>query len=136
MESSILSTFGLAVSQSYFPCPDDRLRPIDHLQRAEDTGDVVASRFEGEAQLHRDLLIAAVPGQSVPGGRSPARCGIVTLKMSTCGLAATISRVASMPLMPGLLMSIRITSGCRSLASRIASATESSKLCIPFRKSV
>ena len=53
------SAFGLAVSQPRFPCPQDRLRPIRHLQLAEDVGDMVAHRFEGEAQLIRDLLVAA-----------------------------------------------------------------------------
>lgn len=56
-KSSILSAFSLAVSQSRFPCPDDRLRPIGHLQLAEDVGNVVAHRLEGEAQLLGDLLI-------------------------------------------------------------------------------
>src|SRR5260370_10489579 len=53
------SAFGLAVPQPPFPSPQDRLRPIRHLQFAEDVGDMVAYRFEGEAQLIRDLLVAA-----------------------------------------------------------------------------
>src|SRR5215217_3737552 len=45
---------------------------------------------------------------------------MVTTSTPMRGLMCRISRVASIPLMPGIWMSIRITSGCSSLASSIA----------------
>lgn len=53
------SAFSLAEPQSCFPYPDDGPRPVRHLQRAEDVGDVVAHRFEDEAQLLGDLLLGS-----------------------------------------------------------------------------
>ena len=46
------SALGLTVPQSRF------LRPVRHLQLAEDVGDMVAHGFEGEAQLLGDLPLA------------------------------------------------------------------------------
>src|SRR5215217_4856009 len=45
---------------------------------------------------------------------------MVTTSTPMRGLVCRISRVASIPLMPGILISIRITSGCSSLASSTA----------------
>src|SRR5947199_3048900 len=55
------SALALAVSQASFSSPDDGLCSIGHLQLAEDVGDVVAHRLEGQPQLIGDLLIAAAP---------------------------------------------------------------------------
>ncbi len=49
--------FGLVVSQTRLPRPDNRLRPIGHLQLAEDIRDVIAHRLQAQPQLRGDLRI-------------------------------------------------------------------------------
>src|SRR5712691_4995065 len=61
LRPSLRSVFWLAAPQPSSPRPQNRLRPVRHLQLAEDVGDVVAHRFEGQPQLIRNLLVAAAP---------------------------------------------------------------------------
>jgi hypothetical protein len=47
---------------------------------------------------------------------------MVTIRTATSGATRAISRVASMPVIPGIWMSITITSGLSVTAARTASA--------------
>lgn len=55
----------LACAQTRFPCPDNRLGLVGHLQLAEDVRDVVADGLLPYAEPPRDLGIVLSPHDQV-----------------------------------------------------------------------